>query len=524
MDNIIYYNTSLAMASIGAKLHKFAGGGPPIIKVNGIFMHNTSSLKPNPGDPPRYAQLYVVDHAVAVQERRPASNNRCDERLLSALSCELIVFNPYVTAFRSHTLNRLVGSSRREFSRPSPRESFFRTDSGMKRKQPQTGGCDIPFKKTRRNPTLGAEKAPEIPAPEAPYRECSFVIGQKVIGLFGGWPYVGVVGAIEFIRMNCGQCFVFLIRWNGFSGKSAQSWVSELDIMAYDEESQTMKQSMEESLRQRTKEAGGKLSALELRKAVTEIVRMFRGRKLAPLRPHTCPYNDEWQTIVRVAAMPKQQLVDHLQGTETLIYERKILFQSSEPSVNDSLVGWLRSNDSATNRQYTDTMRIVFNHYLPKLLLYKFEISPVTKRLVEHGTEDFSLICPTEYFVRLCNLFPQILTAACSGLMGKNDSMTMTLFAFINSHQSFMGYLSNNIDALLRAPRKSATLDGAASETCWVGLFNRNDVVSGPCDDQENETCSPTIDIQQRRTRAKTKRKNRLPSFRPPKSSDVACS
>ena len=101
MDNIIYYNNSLAMASIGAKFHKFAGGGPPIIKVNGIFMHNTSSLKPNPGDPPRYAQLYVVDPAVAVQERRSASNNRCDERLLSALSCELLVCNPYVTAFRS---------------------------------------------------------------------------------------------------------------------------------------------------------------------------------------------------------------------------------------------------------------------------------------------------------------------------------------------------------------------------------------------------------------------------------------
>jgi hypothetical protein len=101
MDNIMYYNNSLAMASIGAKLHEFAGGGPPIIKLNGIFMHSTSSLKPNPGDPPRYAQLYVVDPAVAVQERRSASNNRCDERLLSALSCEPLVFNPYVTAFRS---------------------------------------------------------------------------------------------------------------------------------------------------------------------------------------------------------------------------------------------------------------------------------------------------------------------------------------------------------------------------------------------------------------------------------------
>lgn len=390
----------------------------------------------------------------------------------------------------------------------------------MKRKQTESSVDPVKKLKGSHSPdaTGSASSASELEE-----RKCGFSPGDKVIGFFGGWPYIGMVSAVEVVRMSFGVTFVVLVRWNGFSGKNAQSWVSEFDVRAYDDDSVKMKQTMEDSLRQRTKDAGGKPTAFELRKVVTQIVQEYRGKKLAPLRPQTCPFGDEWQTIVRVAAMPKQ-LVEHLQGTETLVYERKICFQAPQPSVQESFMEWLGLFDDEANRTYVETMTALFNAYLLKLLIYRFEIPLIFKRLIENGSDDYSALCPTEYFVRFCNVFPQILTAACNGMMGKNDTPTMkTFFSFVNSHQSFMQFLVKNIDRLLRTPRKAATLDEPASEMHWIGTFTRN--ASSMVDCGNHNMDEPDVDCKpmKRRVTLKSKRKSRTPGFRPPKTTDISC-
>ena len=71
---------------------------------------------------------------------------------------------------------------------------------------------------------------------------CKFVLREKVIGFYGGWPYIGNVQAIEAIEMSFGTAFVLLVRWNGFSGKNAMTWTSEFDIVPHDEEHLKLKE------------------------------------------------------------------------------------------------------------------------------------------------------------------------------------------------------------------------------------------------------------------------------------------
>ena len=100
MKDIVYYNNALAMASIGVKFRQFQDNGPPIVKVNGLFMHNTSSIHPTGSDIPQYAQLYVVDPDEAANIRKIRSGDRCDHSTLSSLAAELNEYNPFVGCFQ----------------------------------------------------------------------------------------------------------------------------------------------------------------------------------------------------------------------------------------------------------------------------------------------------------------------------------------------------------------------------------------------------------------------------------------
>jgi len=65
LQNILYYNNSMAMASIGIKMYKFPNRGPPVVKINGLSYHNTLMLTPD-NDRRKYAKLYVGARLVAV--------------------------------------------------------------------------------------------------------------------------------------------------------------------------------------------------------------------------------------------------------------------------------------------------------------------------------------------------------------------------------------------------------------------------------------------------------------------------
>jgi hypothetical protein len=79
--------------------------------------------------------------------------------------------------------------------------------------------------------------SPPLPSPRrrAFSRLCKYEIGERIIGFYGGWPYIGSVSAIENVRMSFGSTFMLLVRWNGFSGKKAATWISEFDVVKHDE-------------------------------------------------------------------------------------------------------------------------------------------------------------------------------------------------------------------------------------------------------------------------------------------------
>jgi len=102
MKNIVYYNNSLAMASIGANIKYIPTGTSSILKVNGLFMHRISSVVPDTGEKNfQYAQLYVCDPVVATNQRVAHSDNHCDPNLLAELSESFLRENPYCRSYRN---------------------------------------------------------------------------------------------------------------------------------------------------------------------------------------------------------------------------------------------------------------------------------------------------------------------------------------------------------------------------------------------------------------------------------------
>ena len=98
ITNSLYYNNAFAMCSMGAKSEILARGGPLVIKLNGIVMHNTSWIQPRNDEPHRYAQVYVLDPQQAVQNRL----SRCpilDSTLVEELELDLRNHNRLVNTY-----------------------------------------------------------------------------------------------------------------------------------------------------------------------------------------------------------------------------------------------------------------------------------------------------------------------------------------------------------------------------------------------------------------------------------------
>jgi hypothetical protein len=76
-----------------------------------------------------------------------------------------------------------------------------------------------------------------VPSPRrrAFSRLCKFASGERIIGFYGGWPYFGVIQDIRLIRMSFGSTYMLQVRWLGFSGKKALTWISEFDVVKHNE-------------------------------------------------------------------------------------------------------------------------------------------------------------------------------------------------------------------------------------------------------------------------------------------------
>lgn len=70
-ENIRAYNSMFAFTSLGGKVFSKInnGNGPPQFILSGQNYHRIGSLLPEPGNAPKFAQLYIYDTKNEIQNR-----------------------------------------------------------------------------------------------------------------------------------------------------------------------------------------------------------------------------------------------------------------------------------------------------------------------------------------------------------------------------------------------------------------------------------------------------------------------
>ena len=99
--HIRQYNAALAFTSLGAKFdHSLLdGNGPYVFKLHGGLYHNHGALIPNDGTHASYAQLYIYDPDMALQQRMNRNSN-ISGPTMSDLQEMLLQHNPFVPVYR----------------------------------------------------------------------------------------------------------------------------------------------------------------------------------------------------------------------------------------------------------------------------------------------------------------------------------------------------------------------------------------------------------------------------------------
>ncbi len=99
-DNVIHYNAACAFGSRVANLVTPPGRGEYSMTIHGNVYHYVGALNPPQGRARQYAQCYVIDSAIALQERMEHPNNvNCRPRIMERLDAILRRVNPYATQF-----------------------------------------------------------------------------------------------------------------------------------------------------------------------------------------------------------------------------------------------------------------------------------------------------------------------------------------------------------------------------------------------------------------------------------------
>src|SRR5271156_4349579 len=100
-DQVRCYNSALAFASMGAQVEQVAGRGTYCYRIHGQIYHQTSGLHPGDREPRKYAQIYILDAAAALEQRMSDSrNSHCLLSLMDQLANLLHRINPYAHAYK----------------------------------------------------------------------------------------------------------------------------------------------------------------------------------------------------------------------------------------------------------------------------------------------------------------------------------------------------------------------------------------------------------------------------------------
>ena len=102
LENIRHYNAAFAMASWNATLNEHAGRGPRVVTIHGQAYHLTAAQEVPEGQPPQYAQLYILDTNEAMQHRmNDPRNQNLRPDILLILQDGLLAVNPYARQYQN---------------------------------------------------------------------------------------------------------------------------------------------------------------------------------------------------------------------------------------------------------------------------------------------------------------------------------------------------------------------------------------------------------------------------------------
>lgn len=105
IEHIRSFNSSVAFASIGAKIESPPGFGPYCFRIHGQIYHRAGTLHPHDDEPRMYAQLYILDSGLAAEQRLAMKDGRgadvnkgCSKDLMKELSEYMVNNNPFAKA------------------------------------------------------------------------------------------------------------------------------------------------------------------------------------------------------------------------------------------------------------------------------------------------------------------------------------------------------------------------------------------------------------------------------------------
>ncbi|KAM0912335.1 hypothetical protein ACQ4PT_012850 [Festuca glaucescens] len=108
VEKIRQYNCLFAFTSMGATIDRTVnnGGGPNVFKISGSICHRMGSLLPQPGDAPKFAELYIyhggdeVDNRIQALNKDDQIEGGLDKVIVKGLEVMLNTHNSLVKKFR----------------------------------------------------------------------------------------------------------------------------------------------------------------------------------------------------------------------------------------------------------------------------------------------------------------------------------------------------------------------------------------------------------------------------------------
>ncbi|KAG2112888.1 hypothetical protein DEU56DRAFT_713134, partial [Suillus clintonianus] len=100
-SNIRQYNAGLAFTSLGVDVDHAVnvGRGPHVFRIHGELCHRIGHIMPSEGRHPVYAQLYIYDPRIALDERMQRNENLC-RRTMERLQTLLLQNHRYAAIFQ----------------------------------------------------------------------------------------------------------------------------------------------------------------------------------------------------------------------------------------------------------------------------------------------------------------------------------------------------------------------------------------------------------------------------------------